>query len=142
MVLAVIRAEIQALKEAYGDPRRTTIEADAHYRLGAVAEAEAAANEAISRLEAIVAPLQANGNHRQLAQTYQALGTAYEWRGFLLGRRGDDAAAAEAYNRALTNYEACVAAGEAFPFDTFLDLEIVQLLCQPRIDALTQGGGG
>ncbi|MFI0606656.1 MAG: DNA gyrase subunit A [Anaerolineae bacterium] len=29
MVLAVIRAEIQALKEAYGDPRRTTIEADA-----------------------------------------------------------------------------------------------------------------
>lgn len=116
--------------------------ADAHYRLGAVAEAEAAANEAISRLESIVAPLQANGNHRQLAQTYQALGTAYEWRGFLLGRRGDDAAAAEAYNRALTNYEACVAAGEAFPFDTFLDLEIVQLLCQPRIDALTQGGGG
>ncbi len=115
--------------------------ADAQYRLGAVPEVEKAIDEAIARLEPVVAPLAAGDYHRQLVQTYQALGTAYEWRGFLMTQRDDQTAAATAYERALDNYEACVAVGEKFPFDLFMQLQIIGPLCQSRIEALAQGEG-
>lgn len=115
--------------------------ADAQYRLGAVPEVEKAIDEAIVRLEPVVAPLAAGDYHRQLVQTYQALGTAYEWRGFLMTQRDDQTAAATAYERALDNYEACVAVGEKFPFDLFMQLQIIGPLCQSRIEALAQGEG-
>lgn len=115
--------------------------ADAQYRLGSVDDAQAAVDEAISRLERGVGPLIASGNYRQIAQAHQALGTAYEWRGFLLAERGDQAAATEAYGQAVASYEACAAVQEQFPFDFMLDA-IVGRLCRPRIEALTKAAGG
>ena len=116
--------------------------ADAYYRIGSIDEAKAAIDEAIARLEPAVGPLTESGNSRLIAQTYQALGTAYEWRSFLLAQSGDRAAANEANDKALANYEACVAVQEQFPFDDFMKKEVIQGLCQPRIDALKSGGTG
>lgn len=118
--------------------------ADAYYRIGAVDEAGAAIDEAVARLEPAVGPLVESGHSRLIAQIYQALGTVYEWRSFLLAQSGDQAAANEAIDQALANYEACVAVREQFPFDAFMLEEVVQGLCRPRIDALTAGeaGGG
>jgi tetratricopeptide (TPR) repeat protein len=115
---------------------------DAYYRIGAVAEAQGAIDEAISRLESAVGPLVEGGNNRQAAQAYQALGTAYEWRGFLLAQNGGEAAASEAYEKAVANYEACAGVGEQYPFDTFMVEQIVRALCLPRIEALNPGGTG
>ncbi|MBP6016352.1 MAG: ATP-binding protein [Candidatus Promineofilum sp.] len=115
--------------------------ADAQYRLGSVDAAQAAVDEAISRLTSTLGPLVASGNYRQIAQAHQALGTAYEWRGFLLAEGGDPAAAAEAYGLAITSYEACAAVQEQFRFDFMVDT-IVGTLCRPRIEALKQFAGG
>ncbi|HRO92081.1 MAG TPA: hypothetical protein PLC06_16390, partial [Promineifilum sp.] len=116
--------------------------ADAYYRIGSVDEAKAAVDEAIARLEPAVGPLVESGNSRLIAQTYQALGTAYEWRSFLLTQAGDQAAAGEANGRAIANYEACVAVREQFPFDAFMLEQIIRDLCQPRLDVLKSGGTG
>lgn len=115
--------------------------ADTQYRLGSVDDAQVAVDEAISRLERAVGPLVASGNYRQIAQTHQALGTAYEWRGFLLAEKGDEVAATEAYGQAVASYEACAAVQEQFPFDFMLET-IVGTLCRPRLEALDQAAGG
>ncbi len=115
--------------------------ADAQYRLGSVDDARAAVDEAILRLTSAVGPLVASGNYRQTAQAHQALGTAYEWRGFLLAEGGDPVAAAEAYGQAVASYQACAAVQEQFPFDFMVDT-IVGTLCRPRIEALNQAAGG
>ena len=76
------------------------------------------------------------------AQAYQALGSIYEWKAFLLDERGETEAAQFARNTALRYYTDCVRQGEEFPFDTYLVERIVGQLCAPRVAALTPAGGG
>lgn len=115
--------------------------AEALYRGGRADEAATAIDEAIVRLESAVGPLVATDNSRMAAQAHQALGTVYEWRGFLLDQNGDPTTAAEAYRRAVAAYQACAAVGEQYPFDTYMIDEIVEPLCLPRIVALDQVAG-
>jgi len=115
---------------------------DAAYRAGDPVAAGEAFNRAIETLDSAVTPLEEARDYRLMAQLYQALGTVYEWQGFL-AEQTLDPAAVEAYNQALTYYNQCRQLGEDFPIDVYLTDRIVAELCQPRIKALqtTIGGG-
>lgn len=115
--------------------------AEALFRGGHAEEAAAAIDEAIDRLESAVGPLVATGISRQAAQVHQALGTVYEWQGFLRAQGGDAVAAAEANRRAVAAYQACADVGRQYPFDHYMIDEIVEPLCLPRIVALNQAAG-
>ena len=114
------------------------------YREGDITAAETHIDEAVAALEDEVDLLQTNNDHRLAGQAYQALGSFYEWKAFLLNERGADEAAADARVTALEYYQDCQQQGEAFRVDTYLTERIVQQLCQPRIEALQApaGGGG
>jgi len=110
---------------------------------GDAAAAERLIDEAIAALEDDAAQLETANDPRLAANTYQVLGTAYEWRGLLLNERGAAGESQAARNTALGYYQACVEQGEAFPFDTFMVERIVQGICAPRIAVLqpVEGGG-
>lgn len=114
---------------------------DAAYRAGDTAAAEDAFNQAIETLESAVAPLEEARDFRLMAQLYQALGTVYEWQGFLLDQAGDPAAT-QTYDQALNAYNQCRQLGEEFPIDVYLTERIVAELCLPRIEALEATMGG
>lgn len=100
---------------------------------GALAAIEAA----IVVLEQAVFDLAATNDHRLLSQVYQALGSVYEWRSFLLGERGAADASADAIGKARGYYGQCLGLGESFPFDTYMVEEVVEKLCRPRYELLT-----
>lgn len=114
---------------------------DAAYRAGDPVEAQQAITQAIATLESAVAPLEEARDYRLIAQMYQALGTVYEWQGFL-HQQAADPAATTAFDQALTYYDQCRQLGEAFPIDIYLTDRIVDDLCLPRIAALQQMTGG
>lgn len=116
--------------------------AEVTYQDGDPATAETRIDEAAATLESGADELATANDPRLAAQTWQALGSIYEWRAFLLAERGatDESAAARA--RALDYYNDCVRQGEAFPIDTYMVERIVQQLCAPRIEALQSSGGG
>ena len=99
-------------------------------------------DQAIAALEDDAATLDTPNDPRLPAQAYQALGSIYEWKAFLLDERGETEAAQFARNTALRYYTDCVRQGEEFPFDTYLVERIVGQLCAPRVAALTPAGGG
>ncbi len=109
---------------------------------GDLAAAEALIDQAIAALEDDAATLDTPNDPRLPAQAYQALGSIYEWKAFLLDERGETEAAQFARNTALRYYTDCVRQGEEFPFDTYLVERIVGQLCAPRVAALTPAGGG
>jgi tetratricopeptide (TPR) repeat protein len=109
---------------------------------GDLAAAEARIDEAIAALESDAEALETPNDPRLAAQAFQALGTIYEWKGFLLGERGEAAAAQTARDTALRYYTDCVRQGEEFPFDTYLVERIVGELCAPRVAELTAPAGG
>ena len=113
------------------------------FRGGYLAAAEAHINEAIAALEDDAATLDIANDPRLPAQAYQALGSIYEWRAFLLDERGAAGEAQTARDTALRYYNECLRQGEEFPFDTYLVERIVGQLCRPRIAVLqpTEGGG-
>jgi tetratricopeptide (TPR) repeat protein len=137
--------------ETYGVPVRSIarlgqgialrILGDAAYRAGDPAAARQAITQAIETLETAVAPLEEARDYRLMAQLVQALGTVYEWQGFLDQQAADPAATA-AYEQALTYYTQCRDLGEAFPIDVYLTDRIVDQLCLPRIEALQATTGG
>jgi len=116
--------------------------AEVTYQDGDPATAETRIDEAAATLESGADELATANDPRLAAQTWQALGSIYEWRAFLLAERGatDESAAARA--RALDYYNDCVRQGEAFTIDTYMVERIVQQLCAPRIEALQSSGGG
>jgi len=117
--------------------------AEAAFQGGDPASAESFIDQAIATLEDDAAALDTPNDPRLPAQAYQALGSIYEWKAFLLGERGAAEAAQFARNTALRYYTDCVRQGEAFPFDTYLVERIVSELCAPRVTVLTavEGGG-
>ena len=100
------------------------------------ATAETHIDEAIATLEDEIAQLDTANDPRLAAQTYQALGSMYEWRSFLLNDRGATEAAGDAARMALSYYNDCVRQGQDFPVDVYLVERVVAQLCQPRIDFL------
>jgi tetratricopeptide (TPR) repeat protein len=114
---------------------------DAAYRAGDPDGARQAITQAIETLESAVVALEEDRDYRLMAQLYQALGTVYEWQGFLDQQAADPAAAA-AYEQALTYYTQCRQLGEAFPIDVYLTARIVDQLCLPRLEALQATTGG
>ncbi|MEZ4517497.1 MAG: hypothetical protein R3C44_11920 [Chloroflexota bacterium] len=114
---------------------------DAAYRAGDPEETQQAITRAIETLEAAVTPLEEARDYRLMAQLYQALGTVYEWQGFL-DQQAADPAADLAYDQALTYYDQCRQLGDEFPIDVYLTDRIVAQLCLPRIEALQQTSGG
>lgn len=109
---------------------------------GDLTTAETQIDEAIAALEDQIDQLDTANDPRLAAQTFQALGSFYEWKAFLLNERGATEAAAEARGVALAYYNDCVQQGIDFPVDTYLNERIVQQLCEPRIEALQQPAGG
>ena len=117
--------------------------AEAAFQGGDPAAAEGFIDQAIATLEDDVAALDTANDPRLPGQAYQALGSVYEWKAFLLGERGAADEAQSARDTALRYYNECVRQGEAFSFDTYLVERIVGQLCRPRIAVLqpTAGGG-
>jgi tetratricopeptide (TPR) repeat protein len=114
---------------------------DAAYRTGDPATAEQSMSAAAATLEAALAPLEETRDYRLMAQVNQALGTVYEWHGFLQ-EEANNPAAADAYRQALAYYDRCRQLGDEFPIDVYLTDRIVAQLCLPRIQALQQTTGG
>jgi tetratricopeptide (TPR) repeat protein len=103
--------------------------------LGDPSQARQLIQLAIQADQASLPALEAAREYRLLAQTYQTLGTAYEYHGYLGG------GAAE-YRKAIGAYEQCIAQGERFPVDSFLRDEVIGKLCVPYRDALLPVYGG
>ncbi len=116
--------------------------AEVAFLRGDLTAAETQIDEAIAALEDEIALLDTANDPRLAAQTFQALGSFYEWKAFLLNERGATEAAAEARGTALSYYNDCVQQGVDYPIDTYLADRIVGQLCEPRIDALQQPDGG
>lgn len=114
---------------------------DAAYRADDPATASEAINQAAVALETALSPLQESNDYRLMGQVNQALGSVYEWRGFL-DKQTSDAAAEEAYDRARAYYEECRRLGDEFPIDEYLTERIVAQLCLPRLEELQQATGG
>ena len=117
--------------------------AEAAFQGGNSAAAEGFIDQAITTLEDDAAALDTPNDPRLPGQAYQALGSVYEWKAFLLGERGATDEAQAARDTALRYYNECVRQGEEFSFDTYLVERIVDQLCRPRIAVLqpTEGGG-
>jgi tetratricopeptide (TPR) repeat protein len=103
--------------------------------LGNPAAARQLIQLAIKTDESILPALEEAREYRLLAQTYQTLGTAYEYHGYLGG-------GAEAYRKAIGAYEQCLAQGARFPVDAFLRDEVIGKLCVPYRDTLLPLWGG
>lgn len=116
--------------------------AEVAFEQGDSRAAETHIDEAIAALEGKIALLDTPNDPRLPAQSYQALGSFYEWKAFLLDQRGATESAAEARTTALGYYNDCIQQGEKFPFDTYLVDRIVNQLCKPRVEDLQAQAGG
>jgi tetratricopeptide (TPR) repeat protein len=90
---------------------------------------------AVQTLQVAETTLAAVNDYRLLAQTYQALGSVYEWQRFLLREEGDEGPSLAAFQLARDYYGQCLQLGEEFPFDTYMVTEIVEKLCRPSYEA-------
>jgi tetratricopeptide (TPR) repeat protein len=101
------------------------------------AQALSLMEEAVEVLETAVSALQTIDDHRLQAQAYSALASVYDWQVFLLGEQDDEAGKDIAKQKAIENYELCLAVGDDFPFDVYTVEEIVENLCHPRLEQLS-----
>jgi hypothetical protein len=114
-------------------------------RSGQTVQARVALQGSVQTLEALVQPFQDAGLQRYLAQTYQTLGTAYQWQGYLAELDQNVAQSQTAYNQALKDYNACIDLGKTSP-DLIVQNDIARDLCLPfrkqvqdRLDVLSGG---
>ena len=104
--------------------------AEIEYRSGDAAAAAKTLQEAQDTLAGLVKPFETAKRERYLAMTHQALGTVWQWRGFLAVTVGDRAAAVQSYTSALDEYQACLTMGQA-SVDRIVREDIAAQLCQP-----------
>jgi tetratricopeptide (TPR) repeat protein len=121
----------------YGQAISQRLLGEIAFRAGDAAEAEQFIDQAVALLEAELGRLDTANEPRLAAQYYEALGSVYEWKGYLQEVRGDPAAEA-AYRQALDAFNRCRQQGEEFPFDTFMAEEIVQEICIPGSESVQQ----
>jgi tetratricopeptide (TPR) repeat protein len=98
-----------------------------HYLLQEQQQAVDLASQSIAALEEAESTLEGTEEHRLLAQTYEARGTAEFWNAFL---HGDDP---EGYRRAAAYFESCLSRAAELPLDRFLQDDIVAERCQPNL---------
>lgn len=124
------------------------IRAEIEYRAGDSAAARASLDEAQPVLEALKSEFAAANQERSLIQTRQALGTLWQWRGFLAETSGDSSAAVAAYQAALSEYDGCLKIG-AESLDRIVREDVAEKLCRPfygqvkqKLEELAGGGSG
>jgi Tfp pilus assembly protein PilF len=66
---------------------------------------------------------------RYRAQNYQFLGSAYQNSGYLAFKAGNHSAARQAYQKAIEQFDSCIALGENTT-DRVIQVEIVAANCQ------------
>ncbi len=110
---------------------------DSQVTRGALLEASAqndaasvAFNNAVHTLEATVPAFQSPGLSRYLAQNYQFLGSAYQNLGYLAFLKGDASTATTEYQKAIEQFDACIALG-ANSNDRVIQNDIIAANCQP-----------
>jgi tetratricopeptide (TPR) repeat protein len=121
-----------------GEGISTRLLGEVNFYQGDSEEAQTLIDEAVVTLETAVPALEAVNDQRLLAQTYQALGSVYEWQSFLLEQAGDETGSRAANRQARDYYGQCLGLGEDFPFDAYLVAEIVEKLCRPHYEALPE----
>jgi tetratricopeptide (TPR) repeat protein len=87
-------------------------------------------DQAAEMLNATLSAFQAPSLSRSLAQNHQFLGKAYQSSGYLAYLAGDPATAMEAYQRAIEQFDACIALGENTT-DRVIQSEIIEANCLP-----------
>ena len=107
--------------------------AEIEYRSGDAAATAKTLQEAQDMLDGVIKPFETAKRERYLAMTHQALGTVWQWRGFLAVTVGDRAAAQQSYTSALDEYQACLTMGQA-SVDRIVREDIAAQLCQPYYD--------
>ena len=121
------------------------LEGEILYRGGKSEDSRKALDDAAKELKGIVKPLDAEKQERFLAQTYQALGTVYQWLGFLAETASLTQASEEAYTQAAQYYDSCTNLGKT-SLDKIVKEDIAGKLCAPyrkdvqkRLDVLSGG---
>ena len=127
--LAVSAVEAARLDDGIALRARAEIE----YRSGDAAATAQTLQQAQEILEAVVKPFETAKRERYLAMTHQALGTVWQWRGFMAETAGDLAAARTNYSSALDQYQACLTIGQA-SVDRIVREDVAAQLCQPYHD--------
>lgn len=123
----------QIARLGQGISRRLLVEVA--YYLGDSVRGRMLVDEAIDTLETALSALETVDDRRLLAQTYQALGSAFEWQGFLLEQEAEGTGG-DALRQARDYYSRCLELGDKYPFDAYMVTEIVEELCRPRFDRL------
>lgn len=98
--------------------------------LGQTEAADEAIRQAVLLLEATLPAFQDPALERYLAQNHQFLGNAYQYAGYLAYLRNDNAAALQAYQQALAQFDACLAQG-ADTLDRVIQTDIAEKICAP-----------
>ena len=111
------------------------VRAEIEYRSGNAAATALTLQQAQDILDSVVKPFETAKRERYLAMTHQALGTVWQWRGFLAETAGDLAAAQKNYSSALDQYQACLAIGQA-SVDRIVREDVAAQLCQPYRDQM------
>ncbi|HEX9019421.1 MAG TPA: hypothetical protein VF806_09550, partial [Anaerolineaceae bacterium] len=121
------------------------VQSEIQYRGGQFDAAKSSLMAGEHELEGILPALQAENQERLLAQTYQTLGTAYQWLGFLYETSNDPQTSRAEYTLALQAYDHCTALGKASA-DRIVRDDIAAKLCAPyrgdvqkRLDMLSGG---
>jgi tetratricopeptide (TPR) repeat protein len=104
--------------------------AEIEYRSGDPAATLKTLQQAQDSLDVVVQPFETAKRERYLAMTHQALGTVWQWRGFMSQTAGDLAAAKKNYSTALDQYQACLTIGQA-SVDRIVREDVAAQLCQP-----------
>jgi tetratricopeptide (TPR) repeat protein len=118
------------------------LEGEIQYRQGQEQQARQTLQHAVQVLQTVQSPFEKALQQRYLAQSFEALGTAYQWLGFLDERGGDFSSAQKNYSEAVKQYNDCAQLAKQSP-DLILSRDIVDQQCVPyrndlqkRLDAL------
>jgi tetratricopeptide (TPR) repeat protein len=74
---------------------------------------------------------------RYLAQTYEYLGTVYQWQGQALETKQDYDGALTAYEKSIGVFEQCISQGDLSD-DLVIQDDIVKIYCQPKLEEVQQ----
>lgn len=104
-------------------------------------------NQSITTLEPAVPDFKGAAQVRYLAQAYEYLGSAFQWKGYTLEVLGDYEHSLEAYRSAVEFYDRCIAQSGSTQ-DIIVKNEIIGDICMPNrsdvlesIDSLARGQG-
>ncbi len=74
---------------------------------------------------------------RYLAQTYEYIGTVYQWQGSALETKQDYRSALAAYQKSINAFDQCISQGDNSP-DLVIQNDIIEKICQPNLEQTQQ----